>query len=50
MRIERMFVDAFLLCPPPPRLWYCWIGETLSFLHVLLVWGVNLANLLNKWR
>ncbi len=27
-----------------------WKAETLSFLHVLLVWGVNLASLLNKWH
>ena len=33
-----------------PRLWYRWKAETLSFLHVLLVWGVKLVSLLNKRR
>jgi hypothetical protein len=27
---------------------YCWKAEDLSFLHVLLVWGVNMASLLNN--
>ena len=27
-----------------------WKADTLSFLHVLLVWGVKLASLLNKRR
>ncbi len=31
--------------PPDP---YCWKAETLSFLHVLLVWGVKLTSLLTK--
>ncbi len=33
-----------------PRPLYRWKAEVLSFLHVLLVWGVNLASLLNKRR
>ncbi len=33
-----------------PRPLYHWKAEVLSFLHVLLVWGVNLASLLNKRR
>jgi hypothetical protein len=31
-----------------PRPWYRWKAENLSFLHVLLVWGVILVSLLNK--
>ena len=33
-----------------PRPYDRWKAETLSFLHVLLVWGVKLASLLNKRR
>jgi hypothetical protein len=31
-----------------PRPWYRWKAEDLSFLHVLLVWGVTLTSLLIK--
>jgi hypothetical protein len=31
-----------------PRPWYRWKAETLSFLHVQLVWGVTLNILLIK--
>ena len=51
LRIKRMLADAFLLMKTlfaTPRSWYNWKAETLSFLHVLLVWSVNLASLLNK--
>jgi hypothetical protein len=37
------------ICPRPPDP-YHWKAEDLSFLHVLLVWGVNLASLLKKER
>jgi hypothetical protein len=30
-----------------PQLLYRWKAETVSFLHVLLVWGVILLSLLN---
>jgi len=33
-----------------PRPWYRWKAENLSFLHVLLVWGVTLTSLLVKKR
>ena len=33
-----------------PRPYDRWKAETLSFLHVLLVWVVKLASLLNKMR
>ncbi len=33
-----------------PRPYDSWKAETLSFLHVLLVWGVTLTSLLNKRR
>ncbi len=33
-----------------PRPYKRWKAETLSFLHVLLVWEVALASLLNKTR
>ena len=33
-----------------PRPYNRWKAETLSFLHVLLVWGVKLTSLLNKRR
>ena len=51
--IERMRTDALLLMKTlsvTPRPWYHWNAETLSFLHVYLAWGVNLASLLNKRR
>ena len=33
-----------------PSSWYHWKAETLSFLHVLLVWGVTMTILLIKKR
>jgi hypothetical protein len=33
-----------------PRPWYRWKAEDLSFLHVLLVWGVTVTSLLIKKR
>jgi len=33
-----------------PRPWYCWKAEDLSFLYVLLIWGVALTSLLIKKR
>ncbi len=41
------YLGRLCLRPPDP---YRWKAEVLSFLHVLLVWGVNLASLLNKRR
>ena len=43
----RMHFYYGRLCPRPPDP-ICWKAETLSFLHVLLVWGVKLGHLLNK--
>ncbi len=46
-------MDALLLrktLSETPRPLYRWKAEVLSFLHVLLVRGVNLASLLNKRR
>ncbi len=40
------FNKKTLSANPPPL--YCWKAETLSFLHVLLVWGVKLTSLLTK--
>ena len=33
-----------------PRPWYRWKAEDLSFLYVLLVWGVALTSLIIKKR
>ena len=46
LRVDRKFVKKTLSATPRP--WYHWKAEDLSFLHVLLVWGVNLTCLLNK--
>ena len=45
--------DAFLLwktLSTTPRPLYRWKAETVSFLHVLLVWGVKLTSLLTTTR
>ena len=50
---EGLRADAFLLwktLSATPRPYNRWKAETLSFLHVLLVWGVKLTSLLNKRR
>ncbi len=36
--------------PTAPRPYNRWKAETLSFLHVLLVWGVSLTSLINEMR
>jgi hypothetical protein len=41
------YFDKKTLSPTPQPL-YCWKAETLSFLHVLLVWGVKQTSLLTK--
>jgi hypothetical protein len=41
------YLGRLCLSPPDP---HHWKAEVLSFLHVLLVWGVNLVSLLNKRR
>ena len=47
---QNHFFSARSALPPPifVFLWYLWKFEDHSFLHVLLVWGVTLTNLLIK--
>ena len=45
----RMHFYYGRLCPRPPNP-YRWKAETVSFLHVLLVWGVKLTSLLTTTR
>jgi hypothetical protein len=50
-RSQQKFSDAYFFkktfCPQPPDP-YHWKAEALSFLHVLLVLGVNPGSLLTK--
>ncbi len=45
--LEGLQVDALLVMKTlsmTPRPLYCWKAEDLSFLYVLLVWGVKLVS------
>ncbi len=47
MIFEGLRADAFLVMKTPsvtPKLLYHWKAEDLSFLHVLLVWGLKLVS------
>jgi hypothetical protein len=47
MIFEGLRADAFLVVKTlsaTPRLLFHWKAEDLSFLHVLLVWGVKLVS------
>jgi hypothetical protein len=47
MIFEGLRVDALLVMKTlsaTPRPLYCWKAENLSFLNVLLVWGVKLVS------
>ena len=46
LRTDAFFLWKTLSATPRPK--YCWKAEDVSFLHVLLVWGVKLSHLLNK--
>ena len=45
MNLDEYFVKKTLSATPRP--WYPWKAETVSFLHVLIVWGVIVLNLLS---
>jgi hypothetical protein len=46
LRAEEYLDRKTLSLTPRPK--YHWKAEDLSFLYVLLVWGVKLASMLNK--